>query len=514
MSPVEALVQEFAVGVAGIEPEVVVSAPGRVNLLGQHIDHQGGFTNPIAIDRRISIAVARLDDPVLQCRNSDPKFAPFEIDLREIVARVVDKPWDDVLALGLVDSLPGARDSWARYVLGAALYLANKGLWTDFARGFCLYAKGDIPPAAGLSSSSALIVASMLALLKLLRVERPREELVTMAGEAEYFVGTRGGCGDHAAILLSEKDTVGHFGFHPFGVLNQVAFPPDWRVLVCHSGHGAEKSTDVRAKFNHRVMAYHLGRMWMRKSMSEEERERIGVLRDFLPEDARALPTLYKRLKKLPEEATAAEIRTFLDGDDGAERYLAQVSPEEPLDLRGVCLFGLAEMIRAKEFMINLEHGQMNRVVEIMKLSHDGDRVVSHNFGLGTRHAVQNDYSDIRMSQLAHRSMFDWGNPDGESQLWRQPGRYHSSTERLDLLVDVVHSCSQRAGAHLVGAGLGGCIAALCPEEDVDRIVAALQRRYYDPERLEPMIYRFQPEGGARVELSRADPETVSAATP
>jgi len=495
--------QKFAEARGGGEPEAVVRAPGRVNLLGQHIDHQGGFTNPIAIDRAIVLAAGRLKEPILRCVDVERAYPPFELDLREPLRAVAGKSWKEILSLGLVNSLPGIRESWARYIVGALLYLVGRRIWTDREGGLAVCVGGDIPPAAGLSSSSALVVASLLALLELAERRMDPETLVPLAGEAEHFVGTRGGSGDHAAILLSVEGSVSHFGFHPFGLLHQVALPPDWRVLVCHSGHGAEKSTGARLQFNHRVMAYHLGRLWMQTLLPEPERERIATLRDFLPADARALSAVYKRLRKIPEEALADDIRKVL-GDGVADPYLAEINPDEALDLRGVCLFGLAEMVRAREFIQYLDHGDMRRVAKIMAISHDGDRVVIHNGNGMDRRRFWNDYSDGRMAQLAHRAMFDWGNPESEAQLWRQPGRYHSSTMRLDYLVDLVRLVSPRSGAHLSGAGLGGAIAVLCPADDVDRIVETLEQHYYRPEKLDTMAYVFTPSNGARVLMSRA----------
>ncbi len=68
--------------------EVISRAPGRVNLLGQHIDHQGGFINPIAIDRAIYVGVRRRDDSLLVCREEDPRYPPFTLDLRDVMPRV------------------------------------------------------------------------------------------------------------------------------------------------------------------------------------------------------------------------------------------------------------------------------------------------------------------------------------------------------------------------------------------------------------------------------------------
>ncbi len=476
--------------------DTICRAPGRVNLLGQHIDHQGGFINPIAIDRAIYVGVRRRDDSLLVCREEDPRYPPYTLDLRELIPRVQGRTWEEALGLSLVETLPGARESWARYAVGVVAYMANHGLWSGEG-GLDLHVAGDVPPAAGLSSSSALVVGVMLALARLLSLPLTPEQLVTLAGDAEHFVGTRGGSGDHAAILLSRNDCVSHFGFHPFRVVRQAPFPEGYRVLVCHSGFGAEKSAGAREAFNRRVMAYHLGRLWLRDQLPANRRGAISSLRDFLPTTHDELVRLYEYLAKLPERIQVAELRDQFATEEAAP-YLEPLHDGETMDLRGVCLFGLAEMARAREFIDALETTRMERVFEIMYLSHDGDRVVTHDLSAGTQLPFRNNYSDLRMAALA-RAAKEPGDPGLAAALWRQPGRYYSSTEFLDRLIDLVQSCTPRAGAHLAGAGLGGAIVVFCHMDDIPSIRETLAHRYYTPLGLEPMIYEFLPQEGATV---------------
>jgi galactokinase len=112
----------------------------------------------------------------------------------------------------------------------------------------------DLPAAAGLSSSSALLVAMTLALLRANRHHPSFEELMEVLPEGEHFVGTRGGGMDHAACLASRAGCASLIGFQPVSV-RHIPIPPDWAFLAAHSLVSAEKSGSVREQYNARRAA-------------------------------------------------------------------------------------------------------------------------------------------------------------------------------------------------------------------------------------------------------------------
>ena len=123
---------------------IVISVPGRVNLIGEHVDYCGYAVLPMAIEQSILVAVARQSDSaklVLQNTRAD-KYAGFECDLE-----------------GGVDIDLGDGPKWHNYFLCGV-----KGVLQDAAvtscKGMLGLVDGTIPPSAGLSSSSALVVAA------------------------------------------------------------------------------------------------------------------------------------------------------------------------------------------------------------------------------------------------------------------------------------------------------------------------------------------------------------------
>ena len=203
----------------------LVSAPGRVNLIGEHIDYHGLPVFPIAVRRSVRVAFRARTDGRIRAVSAGYGVRDFA--------------WT-------TDLTPVAGGDWENYLRAAACAVARKwgaGYGVDAA------IVSDLPPAAGLSSSSALIVAFTLSLLRANGVEPKFAELMEVLPEGEQFVGTRGGGMDHAASLASQAGCASLIEFEPLSV-RPVPVPPDWAFLVAHSLTVAEKSGSVRQQYN------------------------------------------------------------------------------------------------------------------------------------------------------------------------------------------------------------------------------------------------------------------------
>ncbi len=208
----------------------MVSVPGRVNLIGEHIDYHGLPVMPMAIQRRVRIAFRPRVDRWIHAVSEQYGKCEFH--------------WDGVLQ-------PVASGNWANYVMAAAQ--AAGARW-PLEHGIDAAVASDLPAAAGLSSSSALLVGFTLALLEANNVRATFEELMEILPEAEYFVGTRGGGMDHAAVLAAESGCALLVHFEPLSAL-PIPIPAGWNFLVAHSLVEAEKSGALRAQYNSRRSA-------------------------------------------------------------------------------------------------------------------------------------------------------------------------------------------------------------------------------------------------------------------
>lgn len=211
--------------------EAAVFVPGRVNLIGEHIDYHDLPVLPIAIQRGISIAFGARNDSFVRAISSDAYGA------REF---------------GLASRLePGPPGDWASYLKAAAR--AAQTRW-KLTYGLDAAITSDLPAAAGLSSSSALLSAFMMALLEANQIRASFEDLMKLLPEAEHFVGTRGGGMDHAVILKGQPGCTLLIEFAPLRI-SPIAIPRSWRFLVAHSLTYAEKSGAALTAYNARRVA-------------------------------------------------------------------------------------------------------------------------------------------------------------------------------------------------------------------------------------------------------------------
>ncbi|UOQ88379.1 galactokinase [Agromyces endophyticus] len=171
----------------GRRPAGVWSAPGRVNLIGEHTDYNDGFVLPFAIERRTAVALGDRDDRVVRVATSHEPEA-VEIHLEELT--------------------PDAVSGWAAYPLGVAWALRESGADLDHARGVDLYVTSDVPIGAGLSSSAAIECAVALALDEHWGLGFDRPTLAKVGRLAENrVVGAPTGIMDQTASLLGEADS-------------------------------------------------------------------------------------------------------------------------------------------------------------------------------------------------------------------------------------------------------------------------------------------------------------------
>jgi galactokinase len=166
----------------GSLPELIWHAPGRVNLIGEHTDYNGGLVLPFAIELGVLTAAAARDDDVLQMRS------------RQVAGETV--------AVSLDRLEPGAVTGWAGYVAGAAWALASAGYPVG---GASVAIDSDLPVGAGLASSAALCCAAVSCLAALAGWQIGPAQVAALARSAEAdFVGMPCGIMDQSAAMLAQ----------------------------------------------------------------------------------------------------------------------------------------------------------------------------------------------------------------------------------------------------------------------------------------------------------------------
>ena len=158
------------------EPALVASAPGRVNLIGEHTDYNGGFVLPCAIDKRVTVAIGHGD------------MYLYSADFQE--------------RCPLLEKRQG---SWADYPGGVVWAMKERGFDIQSFQGAFA---GDVPLGSGLSSSAAIESATAIALDALFDLKMEKKDLAVLCQHAENaFVGVNSGIMDQYASLLCQAGT-------------------------------------------------------------------------------------------------------------------------------------------------------------------------------------------------------------------------------------------------------------------------------------------------------------------
>ncbi len=478
---------------------VIVRAPGRMNLMGRHVDHRGGCNNFLALDREtIMVAGLRDDDNVVAVSTQPQKFKSREFNISELIGRFAWSDWvnfvDSDWVRNLLYNNPG---DWSNYIKAAMVKLQHE--YTDLKiRGLNIALYGSVPIAAGLSSSSTIVVATLQAAIALNNLELTSRQFIDLCGEGEWFVGSRGGAGDHAAIYLGQRGKIAQVGYLPFRVERITDAPPEYQVMIANSYIKAAKSGEAKDQFNSRVACYNLG-LALLKQRCPEIAPVVEHLRDLDPEKlACSTSDIYRYLLRVPESMTRKDFRNALSTEyhNLMETNFASHKDIGHYPVRGVLLFGAAECMRSKLCMNHLANGDIDRFGALMRISHDGDRV-SRPADNGEYESWVMNCSDERLNQL----IADLAGEDPErvlnAQLYMQPGLYACSTEEIDRMVDIACAVPGVAGAQIAGAGLGGCIMILARKEATDAVRQALNKHYYKPRDLKPAAFKCTTVDGA-----------------
>ncbi len=375
------------------------------------------------------------------------------------------------------------------------VHTTDDGTFSPSLKGMDMVFCGNIPRAVGLSSSSAVVVATAEAVIRLNGLNVNRTEMVQHCGYGEWYVGTRGGSSDHAAIVFAQPLAILHAKGFAAGV-ESVPIPEGDSLVLANSMIEAKKQAGARNAFNSRVAAYIFGLMLIKKRFPQYA-GKLEHLRDVNPETLGVSESeIYRIVRSLPVCAGRAELLEQLphDRDKMHRVFRSHDEPAEGYPIRQVCVYGIAECLRADRVPPCLKTNDVKQFGELMNLSHDGDRVTQ--LVNGRRVPADSSYPDKKIDALIDD--LESGDPQRveRAHLWRQPGGYGVSLPEVDELVDIALATPGVLGAGLVGAGMGGCIVAIVESDRAGLLIERLAREYYRPRNLAPKAEIITPVGG------------------
>lgn len=346
--------------------------PGRIEVFGKHTDYAGGRSLVAAVPRGFAVVARPRNDGIVQV--ADARYG----------GRVSVDPLDETRDYG----------GWHRYVAVVARRLARNFPGATF--GIDIVIASDLPRAAGVSSSSALVVGLATALADRANLEqRPewRQAISTPEDLAGYLgavengltfatlasasgVGTHGGSEDHTAILTCKGGRVSAYSYVPVVHQGDAAVPADWSFLVFASGVEADKAGSARDRYNRASLGTRaLLEVWTRAHGP------APTLASVLASDSRAEEELRQLIGQSSRGDFSAEelsrrLSHFRAEDDRVPAALAAFTHGEPERLRDLAA---ASQLDAERWLGN----QIPETSALVAIARECGAFAATSFGAG-----------------------------------------------------------------------------------------------------------------------------------
>lgn len=243
----------------GLGCELITSAPGRLEVLGNHTDYNAGLTLSCAVNFRCYVAIALLDEPVIKLAST-----AFDRSHQSFSLHKLDAP----------------KDHWSRYVLGLVDALNRRGYETP---GFALLVDSEVPRSAGVSSSAALEMAALTGLVGLMGIDLPADEMARIGQESESrAVGAQTGLLDQLSSLLGRPERLIQIDFQSLET-RLIPAPPGWCFVAVDSGikHDLTKAYNAR-----RLSCESAAAAMGVESLRQATHEMLHLHRDAMPAEA------------------------------------------------------------------------------------------------------------------------------------------------------------------------------------------------------------------------------------
>lgn len=421
-------------------PAFVVRVPGRVNLIGEHIDYCGYSVLPMALDQHILIAAKPTNDTTLSLVNVNEKYLPYDCKTEN-------------LSFDL-----GNKIHWYNYVLcgvrGIAEYCQEKKIC-----GMLLAVVGNVLPNSGLSSSSALVCAAALATAHANQIILTKHQLASLCAKSERYIGTEGGGMDQAIAFLANRGCAKHISFKPLRAVD-VRIPFGLEIIVAHSC--AELNKAASDHFNHRVAECRLASVVLAQRSGLSNWKKLKVLADVQSAMKANLSEMVAHTSKIlcKDIYSKAEVCEILGMslDELNLSFLPEnIWETESFKLRQRATHVFEEALRVVQFQELCEkEGCGKELGHLMNLSHDSLQTL-----------------------------------------------YECSHPQLDSLVSIARE-SGALGARLTGAGWGGCMVALVNTEHAATLISSLKEKFYESLHFEnsndmDLIFSSCPGSGAAI---------------
>uniref|UniRef100_A0A0C9S9T9 TSA: Wollemia nobilis Ref_Wollemi_Transcript_6197_2086 transcribed RNA sequence n=1 Tax=Wollemia nobilis TaxID=56998 RepID=A0A0C9S9T9_9CONI len=425
----------------GKEPEAYARAPGRVNLIGEHIDYEGYSVLPMAIRQ----------DTIVAIRKRDPEESPKTLQIANVQS---EKYAFCTYSADPEQDIDLKNHKWANYFLcgykGFHEYVRSKGVDVGEPVGLDVLVDGTVPTGSGLSSSAAFVCSATIAIMAVLNVNFPKKEVSQFTCECERHIGTQSGGMDQAISIMARPGYAELIDFNPIKATD-VQLPAGGTFVIANSLAESQKAVTAATNYNNRVVECRLASIVLAIKLGMEAKEAASKVKTL--SDVEGLCISFAADHGSSDALIA--VKEFLHEEPYTKEEIEQILEESLESVMAGSSTSLAVLLAATHFKL------------FQRASHvysEAKRV--HLF----RETVISTLSDDEVLEKLGNLM----NESHESC----STLYECSCPELEELVKVCRD-SGALGARLTGAGWGGCAVALVKENIVPSFILNLKESFY-----------------------------------
>lgn len=428
----------------GSQPHVFARSPGRVNLIGEHIDYEGYSVLPMAIRQDTIIAIRRRDD--------DGENGKSEKVLR--IANVNDKYQMCTYPADPDQEIDLKNHRWGHYFIcgykGYYEYAKSKGINVDVPVGLDILVDGTVPTGSGLSSSAAFVCSATIAIMASFDVNFPKKEIAQLTCECERHIGTQSGGMDQAISVMAKTGFAELIDFNPIRATD-VQLPAGGSFVIAHSLAESQKAITAATNYNNRVVECRLAAIVLGIKLGMRPKDAVSIVKTL--SDVEGLCLSFADTHKSNDPVLA--VKELLKEDPYTTEEVEEIIEENLPTVLVNSPSSLDVLKAAKHFKL---HQRAAHVYSEAKRVYAFKDTVSSNLG---EEDMLKKLGDL-MNESHHSCSV----------------LYECSCPELEELVKV---CREHGalGARLTGAGWGGCAVALVRESIVPQFILNLKEHFY-----------------------------------
>ncbi|ETN46094.1 galactokinase [Cyphellophora europaea CBS 101466] len=433
------------------KPDFVSRSPGRVNLIGEHIDYSLYNVLPTAVVNDVLIAVQVVE-------SGEPKFSIANVNSSKYPKEEAIIPKSGEV------TIDKQNHKWSNYFLAGvsgSLQTLRKKHGDNFVpKGMKLLIDGNVPAGGGLSSSAAFVCASALAVMAANGLRVTKQDLLDECIVSERSVGVYSGGMDQAASIFSERGYLLYCQFWPKFAAEHVPVPqadPEFTILVAQSFVTSDKAVTAPKHYNLRVVEVTLASVVLAKLFDialNPDHSSLGFsLRNFQEEVMKKDGKLEETMK-YQVDAVIDIVKSRLDKDAYTREEIAKILEisVENLEKEYMSKFP----VQADSFKLR------QRALHVFE---EARRVLAFRQTLSQSSTLDKEKL-LRLGDLMNQTQESCAKT------------YECSCPEIDDMCSIARK-SGAYGSRLTGAGWGGCTVHLVPQDKVDAVQEALKKEYY-----------------------------------